>query len=277
MKKSFAIDYSCLLAVLCTFAFGVLTAVGIKEGDKLGDALSVVTIGGVLTLFFAIGIVIVPKLYVADEEGISIYYWPSIKDYYRWEDIKRINVVYKYRFIRLYNFERKKLVEGDGKIHFFKNSKFSKTFMLKRLINKYWQGEIEGDDWDNLKQKIRERKKKNNFKLDDTEAEKAEREARDKIREIIKANKPLAEASNKFIKATYKYETKGKASEIRPIESYSYNVEIEIGEFGSSEDDRLYIMAELLFVRYGKKDIKVMPDEAAYDKISRALSEAIEK
>lgn len=276
MKKSFAIDYSCLLAVLCTFAFGVLTAVGIKEGDKLGDVLSAVTIGGILTLFFAVGIVITPKLYVADQEGMSIYYLPFIKDYYKWEDIKRINVMYRRR-LRTYNFERKKHAESDAKIRFFKNSEFPKTFMLKKLINKYWQGEVEGDDWENFKKKLRSWKSKHKVVLDVSEAEKAEREARGKIREIIKANKPLAEASGKFVKAVYTYESEYKTLTSRPKGSYSYNVEIEISEIGSSEDERLYVMTEVLFVRYGKKDIKVITDEAVYDKISELLIEAIEK
>lgn len=277
MKKSFAVEPWSFIAALASVFFCAITIAGMLYGDKLGDRLSAVTIGGILTLLFIFITIIIPKLYVADEEGLSIYYLPNIKDYYKWEDIKRINVVYSIRRIRMYSFETNKSAERASKISFFKDSEFHKTISLKRLINKYWQGEVEGDDWDNLKKKIRERKKKNNFKLDGAEVENAEKQAKKKTKEIIKANKPLAEASGKFIKATYTYETKGKASEIRPIESYSYNVEIEIGEFGSSEDDRLYIMAELLFVRYGKKDIKVIPDEAVYDKISRALVEALDK
>ena len=180
MKKSFAIDYSCLLAVLCTFVFGVLTAVGIKEGDKLGDVLSAVTIGGILTLFFAVGIVITPKLYVADQEGMSIYYLPFIKDYYKWEDIKRINVMYRRR-LHTYNFERKKHAESDAKICFFKDTEFPKTFMLKRLINKYWEGEVEGDDWENLKKKARSWGNKRKAALDLSEAENTEKQARKKM------------------------------------------------------------------------------------------------
>lgn len=149
--------------------------------------------------------------------------------------------------------------------------------MLKRLIKKYWQGEIEGDDWEKIKKKFRAwKKKQNTFVPDDSEAEKIEREARKKIREIIKANKPLAEVSDKFIKAVYLYETKSGEYKSRPKESYSYNVEIEIGKVGFSEDESMYILTEILFVRYGKRDIKVMPNENVYDKISELLNEAIE-
>lgn len=281
MKKSFAVEPWSFIAALASVFFCAITIAGMLYGDKLGDRLSAVTIGGVPTLLFIFITIIIPKLYVADEEGLSIYYLPNIKDYYKWEDIKRINVLRRYGFrgyrLRTYNFEVKNNIERYGKMRFFKDTEFPKTFALKRLIIKYWKGEVEGDDWESFKKKLRSWKSKHKIALDDSEAEKAEREARGKIREIIKANKPLAEASGKFVKAVYTYESEYKTLTSRPKGSYSYNVEIEIGEIGSSEDERLYVMTEVLFVRYGKKDIKVITDEAVYDKISELLIEAIEK
>ena len=150
--------------------------------------------------------------------------------------------------------------------------------MLKKIIKKYWQGEIEGDYWENLKKKIHKwKQKQNSFVPDDSGAEKVEREARKKIREIINSYKPKAEAINKFIKAVYLYETKTGEQKNRTKESYSYNVEIEIGKIGSSDDESLYILNELLFVRYGKKTIKVMADETVFNEISEKLKEALEK
>ncbi len=153
---------------------------------------------------------------------------------------------------------------------------FHKSFMLKRLIKKYWQGEIEGDDWEKIKKKVRAWRKKDIFIPDDSEVEKSEREGRKKIRKLIELNKPRAEATGKFIKAVYLYETKNGEYKSRPKESYSYNVEIEIGDAYSSEES-VYILSEILYVRYGKMDIKVMPNENVYDKISGFLNIAIEK
>ena len=56
-----------------------------------------------------------------------------------------------------------------------------------------------------------------------------------------------------------------------------YDKEIEIGKIGYSDDESLQILSEILFVRYGKKSIKVMTDETVYSQISEKLSEAIEK
>ena len=263
----------CFFAVLCAFDFGVLTVVGIKEGEKLGDALSAVTVGGLLTLVLVFCVITSPKLYVADEKGLFIYYLPFVKDYYEWEEIKRIKVVRRYR-LHAYSFESEKHVEKV----FFAYSEFYKSFMLKKMIKKYWAGEIEGDDWENLKKKIRTWNKNNNtYVPDDSESEKAEREAGKKIREIINSNKPKAEESNKFIKAVYMYETKSGEYKSRPKESYSYNVEIEIGGFDSSEDERMYIITEVFFVRYGRKNIKIMYNKNAFDEIAEKINAAIEK
>lgn len=53
--------------------------------------------------------------------------------------------------------------------------------------------------------------------------------------------------------------------------------DIEIGKIGSSEDERLYIVAELFFVRYGKRSIKVMLKDNVYDEIRENIAKAIEQ
>lgn len=268
MKKSFAFDLR--LGVLAVFVMlcGFFCKIAGQDGETEMKAI--------LCFFMLILIAVItlsPHFYTADEKGLTVYYIFFIKDYYDWEDVKRIKVMWKYRSV-FYCFETKKHIQKA----FFMTAEFHKDFMLKRLIKKYWQGEVEGDDWDNLKKKYRKwRQKHDTFVPDYSEAEKAEREARKKIREIINLYKAGAEADNKFIKAIYLYETKSRECNNRPKESYSYNVEIEIGKIGYSDDESLYILSEILFVRYGKKSIKVMTDETVYSQISEKLSEAIEK
>lgn len=264
MKKSFAFDLR--LGVLAVFVMlcGFFCKIAGQDGETEMKAI--------LCFFMLILIAVItlsPHFYTADEKGLTVYYIFFIKDYYDWEDVKRIKVMWKYRSV-FYCFETKKHIQKA----FFMTAEFHKDFMLKRLIKKYWQGEVEGDDWDNLKKKYRKwRQKHDTFVPDYSEAEKAEREARKKIREIIKANK--FEASDKFIKAVYTYETKSGAFSNRPKESYSYNVEIEIGKFDSLQDERLYIVTDLFFSRYGKKKIKIFENEGVFDKIAVRINEAI--
>ena len=268
MKKSFAIDIPSMVFALIA-AFSLWWAHFIfDEGSSGGISVCIFVL-----LIALLYVALTPLFYIADENGLTVYYTFFLKDYYAWEDVKHIKEVWKYRVV-YYTFETKERT----KKYFFMKSEFHKSFVLKRIIKKYWQGEIEGDDWENMKKKIHAWKQKHNtFVPDNSEAEKAEREARKKIREIINLYKAGAEADNKFIKAIYLYETKSRECNNRPKESYSYNVEIEIGKIGYSDDESLYILSEILFVRYGKKSIKVMTDETVYSQISEKLSEAIEK
>ena len=68
-----------------TAATSLITAVDAKEAGTGFTFLMVL-----LSTAFVVGVVIVPKLYVADEEGISIYYLPFVKEYFKWDEIKRI-------------------------------------------------------------------------------------------------------------------------------------------------------------------------------------------
>ena len=268
MKKSFAIDIPSMVFALIAVLSLWWAHFIFDEGSSSGILLCLFVI--IIAICY---VVLSPHFFIANAKGITIYYIFFLKDYYAWEDVKRIKKVWERRSVN-YVFETKQ----HTKKYFFMTSEFHKSFMLKRIIKKYWQGEIEGDDWENMKKKIHAWKQKHNtFVPDNSEAEKAEREARKKIREIINLYKAGAEADNKFIKASYLYETKSRECNNRPKESYSYNVEIEIGKIGYSDDESLYILSEILFVRYGKKSIKVMTDETVYSQISEKLSEAIEK
>ena len=87
MKKNIAFDYRIIIYILgtlfiCAVAFGFY-----NDGEK-----GMAVLGAVLTVVFSLGIVIFPKIYVGDEEGVSIYYLPFVKEYFRWDEIKRIRL-----------------------------------------------------------------------------------------------------------------------------------------------------------------------------------------
>ena len=76
MKKSFALDSRLFLFILCISFTALMTLMGWQDGDK-GFAV----FGGILTAVFILGLIISPKIYIADEEGLSIYYLPFVKEY----------------------------------------------------------------------------------------------------------------------------------------------------------------------------------------------------
>lgn len=286
MKKSFAFDYRCLIAVLCTFVFGALTAFGVKDGDKLGDVLAAVTVGGVLTLIFAVGIIIMPKLYVADEIGLSIYYLPFAKEYIRWDEIKRIKLKKNYSSRSNFVFDfffseyeivpvKEKRYKGDKYHRIFHSSEISRTLLSRRLIKKYWDGEIEDDTFSWFRKRF-PKNANEKIKYDFTEVKQKEKWAREILKQTASQYESKAELYGKTIDASCTYFTDDNDFNSRPKENYSFKAEIFV-EKENDEEKSFYMCVELLFVSYGKNKIRISENENAFDEIAEKISEAIEK
>ncbi len=281
MKKSFAVDPRFFLMIFCTCFFGAMTYGGIIDGD----VLPAVTLGGAVTLLFIFGIVIIPKLYIADEEGISIYYLPFVKEYFQWNDIKKIEVVQDVRYNRsswvdcfwkVYKITPKKEQSYKGsKYHsIFHSSEIFKTPLSKRMLKKYWDVEIEDDSFLWLKKKLSKKNAKA-VKYDFTEVRQKEKSARDTLKRISAQYESKASLYGKKIDASMTYFTDEDDFNNRPKENYSYKTEIFV-EKENDEEGSLYICVEMLFVSYGKKKIKITENKSASAEIERLLNEAIE-
>lgn len=280
LKKSFAVDSRFFLMIFCTGFFGAMTYGGIIDGDVLPS----ITIGGAVTLLFIFGIVIIPKLYVADEEGISIYYLPFVKEYFKWNDIKRIEVNQNVRYNRsswvdcfwkVYKIipMKEQSYKGSKYHSIFHSSEIFKTLLSKRMINKHWDGNVEDDSFSFLKNYYVKQKKKN-IKYDLTEAKQKEKWARDTLRQIVAQCESKANLYGKTIDASCTYFTDDEDSGSRPKENYSYVAEIFV-EKENDEESSFYITAELLFVSYGKKNVKITENKNAFDEIADKINEAI--
>lgn len=280
MKKSFAVDPRFFLMVFCTLVAALFTAAGVSEGD----ALPALTIGGLLTLLFAFGSVIIPKLYVADEKGISIYYLPFVKEYFKWNEIKRIKIKKSYSRSIIFDFLwkeyeiipiKEKRYKGSKYHSIFHSSEISRTFLTRRMIKKYWDGNIEDDSFSWFKKHFSKEKDKT-VRYDLTEVKQKEKSARDMLKQTVSQYESKATLYGKTIDASCTYFTDDEDLGSRPKENYSYVAEIFV-EKENDEDNSFYITVELLFVSYGKKSVKITENKKAFDEIADRLNEAIEK
>jgi len=282
MKKSFAVDYRIFL---CAFLLLFVVA-----GDYYFITIEkngwMALLCLLLTLVFVSGIVILPKFYVGDKEGLSIYYLPFVKEYFRWDEIKRIKLKkdYSSRHSLILDFlfseyeivpVKEKRYKGDKYHSIFHSSEIPRTALSRRLIKKYWDGEIEDDTFSWFKERFG-KNKKTNVKYDLTEVKQKEKQARENVKRIAQQYESKAELYGKTIDASCTYFTDEDDFNSRPKENYSFKAEIFV-EKANDEEKSFYIDVEMLFVSYGKKKIKITENKNAVAEIERLLNEAIEK
>lgn len=282
MKKSVAFDYRIFLFALLLLIAGLGAYYFIAV--EMNGWMSVLCC--VLVVIFTVGIVIIPKFYVGDEAGLSVYYLPFVKEYFRWEDIKRIKLkkddssrrslildflFSEYEIVPV----KEKRYRGDKYHSIFHSSEISRTALSRRMIKKYWDGEIEDDTFSWFKERFG-KNKKNNAKYDLTEVKQKEKQARETVKRIVQQYESKADLHGKTIDASMTYFTDEDDFNSRPKESYSYKTEIFV-EKENDEERSFYINVEMIFVSYGKKKIKIIENKNAVSEIESLLNEALEK
>ncbi|MBQ7296351.1 MAG: hypothetical protein IJW86_10550 [Clostridia bacterium] len=268
MKKSFAIDK---MNIYNLFAIIFMAFIMLIPPEQIAGVL---IFESVVLLIMVVSFLMGPNYYVADSDGIAVYYFLFIKDYYKWDEIKSIEE-YLAGSSKFYYTAYWIETKTTKKKPFYMDYKITKSIWTKRLIKKYWDGEIKGDDFEAFKKKLR-KKKAESFELGKKQAIKSESEARTRIAEILREYRSTAKRQGLFVKATYSYEIENRTYDKRPDESYSFVVKIEMGKIGCSEDDKLYIISELLFVRYGVASVKVIEkDGNIYNEISQKVGEFV--
>ena len=281
MKKNIAFDYRIIIYILgtlfiCAVAFGFY-----NDGEK-----GMAVLGAVLTVVFSLGIVIFPKIYVGDEEGVSIYYLPFVKEYFRWDEIKRIRLKkstgtsksiildFLWKEYEIVPVKQKKY-KGSKYHSVFHTSEILRTPLSKKMIKKYWDGEIEDDSFSLFKKRFA---KQNNEKIkyDLNEVKQKESTVRERLKQIVQQYESKAALFGKTIDASCTYFTDDDDFNSRPKQNYTYAAEVFI-EIENDDERSFYIKEDILLVRYGKKDVKATEIKNAFDEIAQKINEAIEK
>ena len=281
MKKNLAFDYRIIFYTLDTLFIGAVTFGFYNDGEK-----GMAVLGAVLTVVFSLGIVIFPKMYVGDEEGLSIYYLPFVKEYFRWDEIKRIKLKesrvasrsiildFLWKEYEIVPVKQKKY-KGSKYYSVFHDSEILGTPLSKKMIKKYWDGEIEDDSFSWLKKRFA---KQNNEKIkyDLNEVKQKESSVRERLKQIVQQYESEAALFGKTIDASCTYFTDDDDFNSRPKENYTYTAEIFV-EIENDNERSFYIKEDILLVRYGKKDVKVTEIKNAFDVITEKINEAIEQ
>lgn len=282
MKKSFAFDYRIVFYTILAVFVGVLAYSSLKTDKDIGMAL---LFGGWFTLL-VFGIIIHPKIYIGDEDGLSIYYLPFVKEYFKWSEIKRIKLkdsritsrsslldfLWKdYEIVPV----KKKDYKGSKYHSIFHSSEIFKSPLAVKMIKKYWDGNIEDDSFLWLKKHLRKADTQH-IKYDLTEVKQKEKQARDRLREIVSQYENKAKAYGKTIDASFTYFIDENDFNSRPKANYSYDAEIFV-EKDNDDEKSFYIRIEFLFVSYGKSKIKITENKKALADAEKQIIEAIEK
>lgn len=143
-NKEFALNKSFFLFVLLgvfVLSLGCYIIIDKVNAGSIGICL--------IGLFLLIGGMIKePLCYGFDENGITLYFVLYPKEIYLWKNIRKIKNTKGYSgskpilsmiFSNVYEISGK----PEGKKHFFECGTISKSFRIKKLLEKYWHKKIE--------------------------------------------------------------------------------------------------------------------------------------
>lgn len=142
MKKDFAFDKKFIVDV-SILAFCITGLV--SQYERFDTVRQII-----FDLILIIDVIIVfvePNFYIADNEGIAIYYFLFIRDYIKWDEISSFRVYEKNRGYKkdFYKYYLITTSTQQKKPSYMKN-KITKSASVKKIIKKYWNERIKGDE-----------------------------------------------------------------------------------------------------------------------------------
>ncbi len=237
-----------------------------------------------LGLFFAVmSLIFLPFRYTFDSEGVSIHRVFFQKERYLWENIYDIEVGDDTGFAdSLFDlfFSRVFKISGrvEGKARFYMEGYISKSRRTKRLIEKYWDGEVTGY----IFSKAKGRKKKKEYKnkaLSTVEIEPLEAETRRITEECVKLFVARLKQSDLRLVTEYLFLT-GDFDELleRPKSGYTYIALFEIARQNETDEEKtVQVSVDLVNVRISKYTYRGVVNPSLKDEILESLADVTEE
>lgn len=241
--------------------------------------------GIAMSFFAALALVVplgfMPWGYCFDPEGVSIKYIFLTEERYLWKNVHAVSTVQAIadggrHSLFLYDLQ----IDGnvEGKKRRYMDGRICKSGRNKRLIQKYWDGTVEGY-WHDEVQAIknwRSKKKKKPHKLYSTdEIVILERSARASVRTWLEF--PSAEAAqyDLAVRTEYLYMTEDDVEHrSRPQASHTYTAVTYISRPGETKEDRIVVFStELIRVRLGKSAYRGVANVDAEKEFQTAWTE----
>lgn len=229
-------------------------------------------------------VVLMPWCYRFDPEGVSICYLFLSQERYLWKNVRCVCVVQAISDNgRQFLFLRDLQIQGnvEGKSRFYMDGRISKTRRTKRLIEKYWDGTIEGY-WHDEVQAVKKwwhkrtnKKQKQQYLTDEIVL--MERQARGSLRLWLEPFAAEAAQSGLEVQTQYLYITKDEEEHrSRPRENHTYTALIRISYPGETNEERIGVLdIELLHVRLGKKAYRGVMNPQAESELESAFGEML--
>lgn len=284
-KKEFALNKLFnLLIILGLLLAWVAIELFIERAILLGLGVGVVALAVII-----LPAIFTPYCYMFDAEGVSLCYVFFPEERYLWKNIHAVDVMETITTGRVYSsiylfFGYVFSISGanEGKTRFYMKGHIRKSFRTKYLIEKYWDGTIEGLFINDIKNWIRKRKHKKEWEIKahlSDDAVRLEREARAKAREWLEPFIAEARQYDLEIKAEYFYVTKDfEELKSRPKEGYTYTIIAQIAHFNETDENRMVLVdSDLLYVRLGKTAYKVVENKTAREDLEFYLSDTLKE
>lgn len=270
------------LLLICGLLLALLSSLAFAEVDVgLGIGL------GIFALFLiAAPVIAMPWCYCFDPEGVSAKYIFFPQERYLWKNIHSIRVTEAISdsgrsFIFFYDFK----IDGNvkGKQRRYMDGRICKTRRTKRLIEKYWDGAIEGywhDEvqavkgwWHKHTKNGQDRRKQ--YQTDEILF--MERETRASVRKWIEPFVAEAKQYDLKVQTQYLYITEDyEEYHSRPQTPHIYTAVISICRPNETNKDRIIIFyTDLLRVRIGKKAYRGIVNPQAEEDLKHSFTEVM--
>lgn len=275
-----ALNRNFILFLVCGLFLALLCSSCFADGEvDLGIGLGVFAL-----LLIAAPVIAMPWCYRFDPEGVSAIYICFPPERYLWKNIHMISVADAisdddHSMLFFYDFK----IEGnvEGKQRRYMNSRISKTRKTKHLIERYWDGTIEGywhdevqavKTWWNKRTK-KEQNQHKQYQIDEIVL--MEREARASVRKWIELFVAEARQYDLEVRTQYLYITEDfEEYRSRPQSPHTYTAVISICRPNETNEDRMIIFyTDILHVRIGKKAYRGVVNLQAEDDLKLVFTE----
>lgn len=227
----------------------------------------------ILGLIFCVGIWITPYFHVIDSKGIRIYYiFFLFKQEFLWENISGVEVCYGTSGPRSlpYLFDSFEIRGvSEGKEYFFMRSEISRTRQAKRLIERYMGERIDGFLIDDVKDMVREWRKRCQSAPNLEAAKQWERRARLAVKTALKTC-PLGQD----ISLSYVFRQKEAESLKRPTKSYTYVLKVSQK---TPHGNQLILQERVASIKVGHRKCRGRIYKQQIDSLPAGIQEAIRK
>lgn len=279
-KRQFALNKLFNIFILAGIAVFAVVFYFSEDISEIKDYLLFIAIG---LFFIGVPTIFMPYCISFDSEGVTNHYIFMPKERYLWSNIYSISVDYSQGYSSdgpLFDLLFSKVfeIQGDveGKKRFYMEGHISKSLRTKRLIEKYWDGEIDNCLFTSKKAKKNKVRQNKSYSVE--EIVPLEREMKALAKQCIAPYHNEIVQFDLQLHKRYVYLTSDFIElNSRPLEPYTYTVLIDISRPGETNEDNIWtISVDLLHARLGRTAHKGVKNKNAINELEQILEDTVE-